>query len=92
MTTFTRLAAFPSQPTTTTIMSSTSSDMDTNKRRHHPHPSSILIIGGAGGVGSIAIQLAKNLVNQSSLSSSSTASSFSGINVIANASRNESVE
>jgi NADPH:quinone reductase-like Zn-dependent oxidoreductase len=84
-----KTAAPPSQPTTTTIMSSTSSDTDTNKRRHHPHPSSILIIGGAGGVGSIAIQVAKNLVNQSRLSSSS---SFSGINIIANASRNESVE
>jgi NADPH:quinone reductase len=82
----------PSQPTTT-IMLSTSSDTDTNKRRHHPHPSSILIIGGAGGVGSIAIQLAKNLVNQSRLSSSSSSYySFSGINVIATASRNESVE
>jgi NADPH2:quinone reductase len=54
----------------------------------------ILIIGGAGGVGSIAIQLAKNLVNQSSFpsSSSSSSSSFSGINVIATASRTESIE
>jgi NADPH:quinone reductase len=76
-------------------MSSTSSDTDTNKRPHHPHTSSILIIGGAGGVGSIAIQLAKNLVDQSSLSSSSsTASSFSflGINVVATASRTKSIE
>jgi NADPH2:quinone reductase len=62
---------------------STSNDID-KKKRHSP--SSILIIGGAGGVGSIAIQLAKNLVNQSS------SSSFSGINVIATASRSESVE
>ncbi len=64
-----------------------------NKRNEHK--SGILIIGGAGEVGSIAIQLAKNLVNQSSFpSSSSTASSssFSGINVIATASRTESVE
>jgi NADPH:quinone reductase-like Zn-dependent oxidoreductase len=64
-----------------------------NKNRHR---SSILIIGGAGGVGSIAIQLAKNLVNQPSFaSSSSTASSSSSlpeINVIATASRTESVE
>lgn len=67
--------------------------VDNNKRRNH-HQSSILIIGGAGGVGSIAIQLAKNLVNQSALSSSSTvsSSSHSGINVIATASRSESVE
>jgi NADPH:quinone reductase-like Zn-dependent oxidoreductase len=66
---------------------------DDNNRRNH-HQSSILIIGGAGGVGSIAIQLAKNLVDQSPISSSSTASSssFSGINVIATASRSESVE
>jgi len=43
---------------------------DGDKKRHNP--SSILIIGGAGGVGSIAIQLAKNLVNHSnSLSTSS---------------------
>ncbi len=51
-------------------------------------PSSILIIGGAGGVGSIAIQLAKNFVNHPPSSSSS----FSGINVIVTASRSESVE
>jgi NADPH:quinone reductase len=50
---------------------------------------SILIIGGAGGVGSIAIQLAKNLVINHFSSSSS---SFSQTNVIATASRNESVE
>ena len=54
-----------------------------NKNKRHV-PSSILIIGGAGGVGSIAIQLAKNLVNHSrSLSTSSP---------IATASRSESVE
>jgi NADPH2:quinone reductase len=64
-----------------------------NKRNEHQ--SYILIIGGAGGVGSIAIQLAKNLVNHSSFPSShSTTSShsFPGINVIATASRTESVE
>ncbi|HYT46396.1 MAG TPA: zinc-binding alcohol dehydrogenase family protein [Methylomirabilota bacterium] len=64
-----------------------------NKRNEHQ--SYILIIGGAGGVGSIAIQLAKNLVNQSSFPSSpSTASSSSipGPNVVATASRTESVE
>jgi len=64
-----------------------------NKRNEHQ--SYILIIGGAGGVGSIAIQLAKNLVNQSSFHSSpSTASSSSipGPNVVATASRTESVE
>jgi NADPH2:quinone reductase len=60
------------------------SDDDKNKRHS---PSSILIIGGAGGVGSIAIQLAKNLVNDSSSMASSP-----GINVIATASRSESVE
>ena len=66
-----------------------------NDDRQDDHRSSILIIGGAGGVGSIAIQLAKNLVNQSSLSSSSStasSSTLSGINVIATASRTESVE
>jgi NADPH:quinone reductase len=63
---------------------STSNDSD---KRRRISPSSILIIGGAGGVGSIAIQLAKNLVNQSASSSS-----FSGINVIATASRSVSIE
>ena len=64
---------------------STSDNGDKNSKHS---PSSILIIGGAGGVGSIAIQLAKNLVNHStSLSTSSP-----GINVIATASRSESVE
>jgi NADPH:quinone reductase len=64
---------------------STSDNRDKNKRHA---PSSILIIGGAGGVGSIAIQLAKNLVNHST----SLSTSFPGINVIATASRSESVE
>ena len=64
---------------------STSNDSDKNKRHSL---SSILIIGGAGGVGSIAIQLAKNLVNHTS----SLSTSFPGINVIATASRSESVE
>src|SRR5215813_2929609 len=63
---------------------STSDNGDNNKRHS---PSSILIIGGAGGVGSIAIQLAKNLVNDLSSSTSSP-----GINVIATASRSESIE
>ena len=62
---------------------STSGDSDKNKRHV---PSTILIIGGAGGVGSIAIQLAKNLVNDLSSSTSSP-----GINVIATASRSESI-
>jgi len=53
------------QPSPTPI--STSNDID-NIKGHHP--SSILIIGGAGGVGSIAIQLAKNLVSHSSSSMS----------------------
>ena len=57
-----------------------------NDDRQDDHRSSILIIGGAGGVGSIAIQLAKNLVNQSSYSS------LPGVNLIATASRTESVE
>ena len=64
---------------------STSDNRDKNKRHG---PSYILIIGGAGGVGSIAIQLAKNLVNHSA----SLSTSFPGINVIATASRSESVE
>jgi len=71
-----RITAQPSPPT------STSNGSD-NIQGHHP--SSIFIIGGAGGVGSIAIQLAKNLVSYSS-------SSISEINVIATASRSESVE
>ena len=63
--------------------------------KQNEHQSYILIIGGAGGVGSIAIQLAKNLVNQSSFPSSpstASSSSFPGINVVATASRTESVE
>jgi zinc-binding alcohol dehydrogenase family protein len=69
-----------------TVSPEISTSDDGDKKRHSP--SSILIIGGAGGVGSIAIQLAKNLVNHStSLSTSSP-----GINVIATASRSESVE
>ena len=68
-------------------MLSTSNNGLTTTTTRHSRPS-ILIIGGAGGVGSIATQLAKNLVNHHSTSSSS----FSGINVITTASRNESVE
>ena len=74
-------------------MSTDASDINNNRR--NDYQPSILIIGGAGGVGSIAIQLARNLVNQSSLLSSSSttsSSSFPGINVIATASRTESVE
>src|SRR5206468_8737494 len=70
------------------IMLSTSNNgTDDNDKRYRL---SILIIGGAGGVGSIATQLAKNLVNHHSPSSSS--SSSGGINVITTASRNESAE
>jgi NADPH:quinone reductase-like Zn-dependent oxidoreductase len=71
-------------------------DISSNNSRRNDLRSSILIVGGAGGVGSIAIQFAKNLVIQPSFTSSSlTASSSSpspGINVIATASRTESVE
>lgn len=49
--------------------------------------SSILIIGGAGGVGSVAVQLAKNV-----LDSQVNHSTTSRLNVIATASRNESRE
>jgi NADPH:quinone reductase len=82
--------------TTDTIhqaMQTDATGISDNKRSEHPL--SILIIGGAGGVGSIAIQLAKNLVNQFSFPSSPSAassSSFPRINVIATASRTESVE
>jgi zinc-binding alcohol dehydrogenase family protein len=70
-----------------TALPGASTSDNRNKNKIHV-PSSILIIGGAGGVGSITIQLAKNLVNHStSLSTSSP-----GINVIATASRSESVE
>ncbi|MGB6595094.1 MAG: zinc-binding alcohol dehydrogenase family protein [Candidatus Nitrosopolaris sp.] len=63
---------------------SISDNADKNKR----HSPSFLIICGAGGVGSIAIQLAKDIVNHTS----SLSTSFPGINVIATASRSESVE
>jgi NADPH:quinone reductase len=66
-----------------------------NNKKRNEHQSYILIIGGAGGVGSIAIQLAKNLVNNPSFPSSpatASSSSFPSINVIATASRTESVE
>ena len=81
-------------PTTMMPTYTLGSDND-NKTRSHNRPS-ILIIGGAGGVGSIAIQLAKNLANQSavlsSLSSKESFPSLLGIDVIATASRTESVE
>jgi NADPH2:quinone reductase len=70
--------------TSNTALPGLSTSDNGNKHKRHA-PSSILIIGGAGGVGSIAIQLAKNLVNYLS-------SSTSVINVIATASRSESVE
>jgi NADPH2:quinone reductase len=81
-------------PTTSHPITQTDTPYISNYKRDK-HKSYILIIGGAGGVGSIAIQLAKNLVNQSSFPSSTptaSSSSFSGINVIATASRTESVE
>jgi NADPH:quinone reductase-like Zn-dependent oxidoreductase len=81
-----RLGLYSDTLRSNSALPGTSTSDNRNKNKRHV-PSSILIIGGAGGVGSIAIQLAKNLVND--LSSSS---SFSGINVIATASRNESVE
>jgi hypothetical protein len=56
--------AAPSRPTTITSLT----DVATDKGRRHP--SYILIIGGAGGGGSIAIQLAKTLIKQSPLPSS----------------------
>src|SRR5262245_55860289 len=65
-----------------------------DNKKQNEHKSYILIIGGAGGVGSIAIQLAKNLANHPTSPSSQTtsSSSFPSINVIATASRTESVE
>ena len=66
-----------------------------NTKRGNQHQSSILIIGGAGGVGSIAIQLVKNLVNASAISSSYlsvSSSTLSEIDAIATASRPESVD
>ncbi|MEN0038456.1 MAG: zinc-binding alcohol dehydrogenase family protein [Cellvibrio sp.] len=48
-----------------------------NKIKETEAPKTLLIIGGAGGVGSIAIQLAKQLTN---------------VNVIATASRSESID
>jgi len=69
-----------------TVLPRISTSDNRNKNKRHV-PSSILIIGGAGGVGSIAIQLAKNLVNDSS-----SLTSFPGIDVIATASRAESAE
>jgi zinc-binding alcohol dehydrogenase family protein len=73
---------------------SSTSQPPNNNRSHDVSPD-ILIIGGAGGVGSIATQLAKNLVNQPAFSPSFSISSSSPhvrINVIATASRTESVE
>ncbi len=82
-----RLSLYSDTPRRKTVLPAISPSNDSDKNMSHS-PSSILIIGGAGGVGSIAIQLAKNLVNHHHSSSSS----FSGINVIATASRSESVE
>ena len=87
---FEEAAAMPL--TTITAWEALYDRLDTIKRQHHQDESFILIIGGAGGVGSIAIQLAKNPVSQSSSSSTASSSSFPGINVIATASRAESVE
>src|SRR5215467_7868069 len=82
-----RLGLYSDTRRSNTALPGTLTSDNRNKNKRHV-PSSILIIGGAGGVGSIAIQLAKNLVNHStSLSTSSP-----GINVIATASRSESVE
>lgn len=70
-------------------------DFKRRKTSNNNRQPSILIIGGAGGVGSISIQLAKNLANRSALSSSlsseRSSSSLLGIDVIATASRTESV-
>jgi NADPH2:quinone reductase len=83
---YNRLSLYSDTIRRKTVLPEKSTSNDSDKKKRHS-PSSILIIGGAGGVGSIAIQLAKNLVNQSPSSSS-----FSVINVIATASRSESVE
>lgn len=87
---FEEAAAMPL--TTITAWETLYDRLGTNKRQHHQDESYILIIGGAGGVGSIAIQLAKNAANQSSILSSLSSSCNAGINVIATASRTESVE
>jgi NADPH:quinone reductase-like Zn-dependent oxidoreductase len=81
-----RLCLYSNTLRSNTALPGTITSDNRNKNKRHV-PSSILIIGGAGGVGSIAIQLAKNLVNDLSSSTSSP-----GINVIATASRSESVE
>jgi NADPH:quinone reductase len=88
---FDRLSLYPDVvrgKTAATSHPTTPSDAPyiSNNNKRNGHQSHILIIGGAGGVGSIAIQLAKNLVYQSSFQS------FPGINVVATASRTESVE
>jgi NADPH:quinone reductase-like Zn-dependent oxidoreductase len=79
----------------------TPSDAAGNITRHRQHQPSILIIGGAGGVGSIAIQLARNLVNDSTISSCSSSlstlspapsSALRRINTVATASRPESID
>jgi NADPH:quinone reductase len=70
-----------------TVLPAISPSNVSDKNKSHSQ-SSILIIGGAGGVGSIVIQLVKNLINHPPSSSAL----FSGINVIVTASRNESVE
>jgi NADPH:quinone reductase-like Zn-dependent oxidoreductase len=82
-----RLGLYSDTLRSNTALPGTSTSDNRNKNKRHV-PSSILIIGGAGGVGSIAIQLAKNPVNHSTPLSTS----FPGINVIATASRSESVQ
>jgi zinc-binding alcohol dehydrogenase family protein len=81
-----RLGLYSDTLRSNSALQGTSTSDNRNKNKRHV-ASSILIIGGAGGVGSIAIQLAKNLISQCSSSSS-----FSGINVIATASRSVSVQ
>lgn len=73
----------------------TRSEAPDNITRHRQNQPTILIIGGAGGVGSIAIQLAKNFVNDSAISSSSSpspSSTLRRINTVATASRPESID